>query len=109
MSEERKPIQYLESIQALDPTIHAPARLMILAILAAIDAADFTFVLNQAGLTRGNLATHMKRLEEAGYVHVQKEFVERIPRTLYSLTREGHNAIQTYRENMRQVIEELLK
>lgn len=98
----------LGPIENIDPAIHAPARLMILAYLAAVVEADFTFLLNQTGLTRGNLSTHISRLEEAGYIEVKKEFVERIPRTLYKLTGSGRNAIQLYRENMRQVIDLLL-
>jgi DNA-binding MarR family transcriptional regulator len=81
---------------------------MILAFLAAVDSADFTFLLTQTGLTRGNLSTHISRLEEAGYVEVHKEFVERVPRTLYKLTSSGRNAIERYRGNMRQVIDQLL-
>jgi DNA-binding MarR family transcriptional regulator len=99
----------LHLIENLDPVIHAPARLMILALLAVVERADFTFLLNQTGLTHGNLASHISRLEEAGYVTVQKEFVDRTPRTTYRLTREGWQAIEKYRENMRQVIDTLLK
>ena len=98
----------LEPIENLDPVVHAPARLMILAYLAGVVSADFTFLLNQTGLTRGNLATHINRLEDAGYVDVNKEFVDRIPRTLYKLTDSGRKAIQTYRKNMRRVIDDLL-
>lgn len=98
----------LDPIEKLNSAIHAPARLMILAFLAAVVSADFTFLLNQTGLTRGNLSTHISRLEEAGYVKVKKEFVDRVPRTLYKLTSSGKNAIQQYRENMRLVIDELL-
>ncbi|MBE9478328.1 MAG: transcriptional regulator [Chloroflexi bacterium] len=98
----------LRPIEEIDPAIHAPARLMILAYLSVIDSADFTFLLNQTGLTRGNLSSHMGKLEEAGYVQVTKEFVERIPRTLYQLTEPGRKAIARYKENMQQVLEELL-
>ncbi len=98
----------LSPIEQLDPAIHAPARLMILAYLGAVDSADFTFLLTQTGLTRGNLSTHISRLEEAGYVNVKKEFVDRIPRTLYSLSASGQKAVEQYRENMRQVIDHLL-
>jgi DNA-binding MarR family transcriptional regulator len=98
----------LRPIEQLDPAIHAPARLMILAFLGAVDSADFTFLLTQTGLTRGNLSTHISRLEEAGYVQVKKEFVDRIPRTLYKLTGSGRQAIEQYRQNMRQVIDRLL-
>jgi DNA-binding transcriptional ArsR family regulator len=98
----------LEPIENLDPVVHAPARLMILAYLAGVVSADFTFLLSQTGLTRGNLSTHISRLDEAGYVDVRKEFIDRVPRTLYTLTEEGRKAIQTYRENMRRVIDDLL-
>ena len=98
----------LRPIEQLDPAIHAPARLMILAFLGAVESTDFTFLLTQTGLTRGNLSTHVSRLEEAGYVEVKKEFVDRIPRTLYKLTDSGQKAIEQYRKNMRQVIDQLL-
>lgn len=99
----------LSPIEQLDSAIHAPARLMILAYLAAVASADFTFLLTQTGLTRGNLSTHISRLEEAGYVEVKKEFIDRIPRTLYKLTGSGRKAIAQYRENMRQVIDNLFE
>jgi DNA-binding MarR family transcriptional regulator len=98
----------LQLIADIDRSIHAPARLMIMALLSVIDSADFTFLRTQTGLTRGNLSSHLSKLEEAGYVAVEKEFVERIPRTLIRLTEEGREAIQTYRENMQQVVNGLL-
>ena len=109
MPEKDQPFPDLEPIENLDQAIHAPSRLMILAHLAAVESADFTFLLNRTGLTRGNLSTHLGRLEEAGYIHIKKEFVDRIPRTLYRLTAAGKKAIQEYRDNMRQVIDELLR
>ena len=99
---------HLQPITDIDRTIHAPARLMILAFLSVVESADFTFLLNQTGLTRGNLSSHLQKLEGAGYISIEKEFVERIPRTLIRLTPEGQEAIKIYRENMRQVVEELL-
>lgn len=98
----------LQPIADIDRTIHAPARLMILAFLAVVESADFTFLLNQTGLTRGNLSSHLSKLEEAGYISIEKEFVERIPRTLIRLTEDGRAAIDVYRENMRQVVDQLL-
>jgi len=98
----------LQSIADLDRVVHSPARLMILAYLAAVDSADFIFLMNQVNLTRGNLSSHLNTLEEAGYVSIQKEFVEKVPRTLIRLTDAGRQAIQAYREQMRNVIEELL-
>jgi len=98
----------LQPIADIDRVVHSPPRLMILAYLGAVDSADFIFLMNQVGLTRGNLSSHLKTLEEAGYVSIQKEFVERVPRTLIRLTETGREAIQSYREGMRKVIEDLL-
>jgi DNA-binding MarR family transcriptional regulator len=98
----------LQQIADIDRVVHSPARLMILAYLGAVDSADFTFLMNQVGLTRGNLSSHLNTLEEAGYVDIQKEFVNKVPRTLIRLTDAGREAIRTYREGMRTVIDELL-
>ena len=65
--------------------------------------------MNQTGLTRGNLSVNLRKLEEAGYVSISKEFVDRIPRTLIRLTPEGRQALQMYRKNMQSVLDELLK
>lgn len=94
----------LQPIADIDRAIHAPARLMILALLAAVESADFTFLLTQTGLTRGNLASHLGKLEEVGYITVTKEFVDRVPRTLYRLSEAGRTAVSTYRDNMQQVV-----
>ena len=102
---ENKPLQPITDI---DRTIHAPARLLILAFLSVVESADFTFLLHQTGLTRGNLSSHLQKLEEAGYIRIEKEFVERIPRTLIRLTADGREAIDVYRENMRVVVDQLL-
>jgi DNA-binding MarR family transcriptional regulator len=99
----------LQPIADLDRVVHSPARLMILAYLAAVDSADFIFLMNQVGLTRGNLSSHLNTLEEAGYVDIRKEFVDKVPRTLIRLTDKGREAIQTYREQMQMVIDELLR
>jgi len=98
----------LQPIADLDRIVHSPPRLMILAYLAAVDSADFIFLMNQVGLTRGNLSSHLKTLEEAGYVDIQKEFVDRVPRTLIRLTDAGREAMQSYREQMRGILDELL-
>ena len=98
----------LQPIADIDPIIHSPTRLRILAYLSVVDSADFTFLLRQTELTRGNLSANLSKLEEVGYVGIQKEFVDKMPRTLIHLTDEGRAAIQTYRENMRRVLDELL-
>lgn len=108
MPSKKQSLPDLDPIENIDPAIHAPSRMMILAYLAAVESADFTFLLKHTHLTRGNLSTHISRLEETGYVEVKKEFVDRIPRTLYMLTKSGKKAIQNYRENMLSVIDQFL-
>jgi DNA-binding MarR family transcriptional regulator len=93
-------LEGLQSIAEIDPVIHEPARLLILAHLYVIKSADFIFLLRQTGLTRGNLSSHMSKLEDAGYISVKKEFVDKIPRTLLSLTPKGRKAFQTYRQGI---------
>ena len=83
------------------------ARLMILAVLAAVESADFVFVMRQTGLTRGNLSSHMSKLEKAGYIGVEKTFVDKIPRTLLRLSEQGRAALDAYREGMMRVLNDL--
>ena len=88
----------------LDRLIHEPARLMILATLAVVESADFLFVMRQTGLTFGNLSSHMSKLEEAGYIEVEKRFVGKKPNTLLRLTTSGRQAFDDYRRQMEQVL-----
>lgn len=97
----------LKSIGEVDRLIHEPARLMIMALLYVIESGDFTFLMSQTGLTWGNLSSHMSKLESAGYVEVEKEFVNRKPRTMLNLTEEGRAAFRTYRSRMMQVLDDL--
>lgn len=108
MNQSESPNDDLQPIANIDPLIHAPTRLKIMAYLSIVESADFTFLMNQTGLTRGNLSVNLRKLEDAGYVSIKKEFVDRLPRTLIRLTEDGRQAIQTYRENMEQVLNELL-
>lgn len=80
----------------LDRHVHQPTRLRILMLLSGVDSADFTFLLNALGLTKGNLSSHTARLEEAGYVEVTKSFNGKIPNTSYSLTRRGRSSLKRY-------------
>ncbi len=91
----------------VDRLIHEPARLMIMAVLYVIHSADFTFLIAQTGLSWGNLSSHMSKLEAAGYIEVDKGFVERRPRTMLRLTEAGRSAFQEYRLGMKQVLDNL--
>jgi DNA-binding transcriptional ArsR family regulator len=84
----------------LDRMIHEPARLLIVALLAGVKQADFLWVLNQSELTKGNLSSHLAKLEEAGYVEIEKTYKGKTPLTLLRLTRQGHAAFQGYRKSL---------
>jgi DNA-binding MarR family transcriptional regulator len=96
-----------EDVDALDRIVHEPARLAIMAYLSVLAEADFVYLMNETGLTRGNLSSHMSKLEESGYVAVEKTFVGKTPRTVLSLTGDGRRALAEWRERMAEVVEAL--
>jgi len=81
-----------------DRVIHEPARLKIMAVLSVAESADFTYLMGETGLTRGNLSVQLTRLKEAGYLEIKKEFVGKLPRTTASMTSAGRRAFDTYRK-----------
>jgi DNA-binding transcriptional ArsR family regulator len=91
----------------IDPVIHAPARLKIMTQLYVVDAADATFLVNQTGLTWGNLSTHLSKLEESEYVSVEKEFRGKKPCTMIRLSDAGREAFREYRARMQQALADL--
>lgn len=95
----------LRDIAALDRLIHEPARLMILALLFPAEGADFLFLLRQSGLTKGNLSSHLAKLEAAGYVEIAKGYHGKIPHTLIRLTDDGRTAYQRYRSQLRRTFD----
>jgi DNA-binding transcriptional ArsR family regulator len=95
------------SIPKIDKTIHEPARLIIIAHLFVVESADFLFLQRQTGLTWGNLSSHLSKLENAGYVAIEKEFLDKKPHTTLHLTDKGRTAFKEYRESMKQVFEDL--
>jgi DNA-binding MarR family transcriptional regulator len=97
----------LASLGEIDRLVHEPGRLMLMAVLYVIDSADFTFLMNQTGLTWGNLSAHMSKLEEAGYIEVEKTFKGKRPNTMLRLTAQGRAAFQAYRQTMMQMLDGL--
>jgi DNA-binding MarR family transcriptional regulator len=93
--------------QIVDRIIHEPARYLIMAYLYVVESADFLFLERQTGLTKGNLSSHLSKLESAGYVEIQKEFVDKKPHTMLALTQSGRKAFKVYRENMKQMLNKL--
>ena len=86
----------MRKFETLDPVIHAPVRLAILTILISVKSADFTFLKEVTETTDGNLGTHLQKLEDAGYLKVQKIFVGKKPKTTLSITRSGRKAYEKY-------------
>lgn len=88
----------------LDRVIHEPARLFIVALLRNVKQADFLYLLNESGLTKGNLSSHLAKLEEAGYVQVEKTYRGKTPLTLLALTDRGAHAFDTYRRQLNSLL-----
>jgi DNA-binding transcriptional ArsR family regulator len=84
----------------LDRVIHEPARLRIVALLSGAKEADFLFLQRETGLTKGNLSSHLVKLEEVGYVEIEKAFRGKIPLTILRLTAKGRAAFEGYRKSM---------
>jgi len=93
----------LPPLKEIDKLIHEPARLLIMAHLYVVESADFLYLKNQTGLTYGNLSSHMSRLDEAGYIKVEKTFVDNRPNTRLSLTETGRKAFDAYRESIKDI------
>ncbi len=91
-------------LPALDPVIHAQARLRVTVALAALGADDqiaFPRLQQLVGMTAGNLSTHLRKLEHAGYVAVTKAHHRRTPVTYLALTRSGRRALEDYTAALR--------
>ncbi len=80
----------------LDRVIHEPVRLRIMAMLGGVDTADFKFMVSTLGLSKGNLSSHVEKLETAGYVKVMKSFNGKITCTEYALTPRGRKALDLH-------------
>jgi len=94
----------MPELPELNPVIHGKLRLAVISLLVAVDEADFTWLRTKTGSTDGNLGAQMVKLEEAGYVTVEKRFQERKPQTLYRITDAGRNALAEYVQALRQLL-----
>jgi DNA-binding transcriptional ArsR family regulator len=84
----------------LDRLIHEPGRLAILTVLSSVKDADFVFLQRTTGLTKGNLSSHLTKLDEAGLVEIQKRFVGKKPNTNVALTAVGRQRIARHWEQL---------
>jgi DNA-binding transcriptional ArsR family regulator len=87
----------------IDRTIHEPARLRILSILSGVGVADFNFLCSTLGLTKGNLSSHMDKLEKVGFVSVKKSFNGKLPHTEFSITLAGRQALDQYWKDLQAI------
>jgi DNA-binding MarR family transcriptional regulator len=96
----------LRELTELDRLIHEPARLLIVTILSTVERADFLFLQRETDLTKGNLSAHLRKLEDAGYVDIEKTFKGKLPLTVCKLTETGQEAFERYRKQMQNFIEQ---
>jgi len=87
----------------IERLIHEPARLRILSILSGLDVADFSFLQTTLGLTKGNLSSHMDKLEKANYVEVKKSFNGKMPHTEFRISVDGRAALDQYWRDMEEI------
>jgi DNA-binding transcriptional ArsR family regulator len=90
----------------VDRLVHEPARLRIVALLSGAKEADFLFLQRETGLTKGNLSSHLAKLEDGGYVAVEKTFRGKIPLTIVRLTPDGARAFRQYKRTMKGLLAE---
>jgi DNA-binding PadR family transcriptional regulator len=94
----------MAELPELNPVIHGKLRLALLSLLAGVEEAEFTWLRAKTGSTDGNLGAQLMKLEEAGYVAVEKKFVQRKPQTIYRMTEAGREALQEYVQSLRQLL-----
>jgi DNA-binding MarR family transcriptional regulator len=95
----------LRGLADIDRLIHEPARLALAAILSVVESADFLYLQRETGLTKGNLSSHLAKLEEAGYIAIEKTYRGRVPLTLVRLTDTGTAAYRAYRARFKKFLE----
>ena len=98
----------MPELPELNPVIHGKLRLALLSLLSGIEEAEFTWLRSKTGSTDGNLGAQLAKLEEAGYVTVEKKFVQRKPQTLYRMTEAGRTAFIEYVQALKQLLGEAI-
>ena len=96
--------QQIRAIAELDRVIHEPGRLMVVALLFAVEKSDFLYLQHETEMNKGTLSSHLSRLEEAGYIEVSKTYRGKVPQTLLQLTLAGRNAFEQYRRKLKKAL-----
>jgi DNA-binding transcriptional ArsR family regulator len=94
----------MPELPELNPVIHGKLRLALLSLLMGVEAAEFTWLREKTGATDGNLGAQLMKLEEAGYVAMEKRFVLRKPQTLYRISEQGRAALGEYVAALKQLL-----
>ena len=97
--------QLIDNVLALDRLIHEPARLAILTVLSSVDWAEFSFLEEVCALSKGNLSSHLSKLEVAGLLEIEKSFRGKRPLTRVRLTDNGQQALQQYRAQLAKLLQ----
>ena len=96
-----------DEILMIDKTIHEPARLFLMSILYNTEEVDFLFLLNETQLSKGNIATHTRKLEDEGYLTVKKEFVGKKTHSIYTITENGKKILEAYTNALKKILDEI--
>jgi DNA-binding HxlR family transcriptional regulator len=94
----------MPELPELNPVIHGKLRLALLSLLVGVEEAEFTWLRSKTGSTDGNLGAQLLKLEEAGYVAVEKKFVQRKPQSIYRVTDVGRAALIEYVQALKQLL-----
>jgi DNA-binding HxlR family transcriptional regulator len=94
----------MPELPELNPVIHGKLRLALLSLLSTVEEADFTWLRAKTNSTDGNLGAQLLKLEEAGYVAMEKKFVSRKPQTVYRMTEPGRTALTEYVRALKELL-----
>ena len=107
MPEKSLSMEPIRSVTEVDRLLHEPARLLIATMLYPLAEADFLYLLRETGLTKGNLSSHLAKLERQKYVEIEKSFRGKVPLTLCRLTERGRAAFDAYRSQIQLIADSL--
>lgn len=96
--------EQIRTLSEIDRVIHEPGRLIIVALLSGLDECDYRYLVHETEMNKGTLSGHLARLEEAGYIQIEKTFRGKIPRTVLRLTDSGRATFANYREKLKQAL-----
>jgi DNA-binding MarR family transcriptional regulator len=91
----------MSTFRELDPVLHSQLRLAVVSILMRVLTAEFSYLIDKTGATRGNLSVQLKKLEEAGYIEITKSFRNNYPLTTSKLTQQGREAFEAYVDSLK--------